>query len=490
MGKALVAACAVFAAVGGFLFGYDSGIISSTIAQPKFIEYFGALSDAQDGGVVSSFQGGAIVGCLTVTYFGDMLGRKRMIFLASILALFGSALQGGAATVGMLIAGRLFAGIAVGQLSSTVPVYCAEIAPPNLRGLLSGLQQWMLSWGFFAAQWIGYGATHSTSALQWRFPLAFQVLPALLLTVGILFLPESPRWLVEKDRQEEARATLHRLHSTGDNVDFIVSELVAIQDEIQRDRQNRQLSSMSILTKPSWRRRLLLGCGIQAFGQLSGINVNNYYAPRIYKSLGIDTSGALMITGINGSLGIVENTIILLLIDRIGRILPLSIGAFGMSSSMLIVAILNQYFPADSPHTNGNALRAQVAMSFVFQLFFQPLGSISWIYPAEIFPTEIRALGAAISTTSNWCLNLLFAQCSPIALGQIGFKYFYLFFAFNFISMFVFMFLYPETKQRTLEEIDALFERSDRSSATKEDGPDTGDKPVPQMEAAYAVHTA
>ncbi|KAF7516057.1 hypothetical protein G7054_g14307 [Neopestalotiopsis clavispora] len=460
MGRALVVSCAVFTALGGFLFGYDSGIISSTIAQPQFVNYFEKPSDTATGGIVSAFQGGAILGCLCTTAIGDSLGRRQLILLASVLSVLGSALQGGAANLGMLIAGRLLAGIAVGQLSSTVPIYCAEIAPPSIRGMLSGLLQWMLSWGFFAAQWIGYGCTHSTSSFQWRFPLSFQVVPAFILASGIMFLPESPRWLMEKDRVEEAKNNLRRLHYNGNNDDLLQLEFSEISQSIAADRQQKSYTYKQILTNPSWRRRLVLGCGVQAFGQLSGINVINYYGPRIYESLGIDTRASLMITGINGTTGIIENTIILLIIDKIGRVWPLATGGFGMFSCMLINAILNKEFPTGAANPNANALRAMVAMNFVFQLAFQPLGNISWIYPAEIFPTEIRALGASLSALANWC--------SPVALSNIGFNYFYFFAATNLVSVACYLLFYPETKGRTLEQMDQLFE----TAAVASDGLD------------------
>jgi hypothetical protein len=164
-----------------------------------------------------------------------------------------------------------------------------------------------------------------------------------------------------------------------------------------------------------------------------------------------------MIIGINGSFGILEVTTALLLVDKTGRIKPVIVGALIMASCMLVNAVLNQYFPATSAHPNGNALRAQVAMNFVFQLGFTPLGCISWIYPAEIFPTEIRALGTSIATLTNWSLNLLISQVSPIALGNIGFKYFYCFFAFNLISAVCYFFFFPETKGKTLEQMDGVF---------------------------------
>lgn len=217
-------------------------------------------------------------------------------------------------------------------------------------------------------------------------------------------------------------------------------------------------SWVEIITKPAWRRRLLLGCGIQAFGQLSGVNVINYYGPTIYKLLSIDTGTALKITGISGSLSIVWCVIGLWLLDRVGRIKPLILTSIGMALALLINSVLSQYFVTSAqPDSNATALRAMIAMNFVFSLFYTMTGIISWVYPAEIFPAEIRAMGNSLSTITNWSLNLLFAQTSPIALGQIGFKFFYVFFAFNVIACTCYTLFYPETKGRTLEQMDQLF---------------------------------
>jgi MFS family permease len=177
--------------------------------------------------------------------------------------------------------------------------------------------------------------------------------------------------------------------------------------------------------------------------------------PRIYQALNIGTQESLLIIGISGSLALIYTTVALALIDRVGRIKPLIVGALGCGFAMLVNAVLSDYFPADSG--NHNALRAQVAMNFIIQFFFVPLGVISWVYPAEIFPTEVRAKGNALATLVNWSTNLLFAQVSPIALGQIGFRYFYVFFAFNMVSATCFFFFYPETKGYTLEEVNQLF---------------------------------
>ncbi|THV95757.1 general substrate transporter [Aureobasidium pullulans] len=455
MGKATVILSSAFLAIGGFLFGYDSGIIGGVISFPQFIEYFNDPNSTVTGGIVSTFQGGAVLGTIINMVIADRLGRKRTIAAGSIVSLIGCILQAAAVNMAMLMVGRFVAGAAVGMLTSTIPMYAAEISESKYRGALSGALQWFLSWGFFAAQWIGYGCQHVKGPFSWRFPLAFQCIPAVILVSGIWFLQESPRWLCEKDRWEEARAVLQKLHhdGTAETDQRIELEFREIRDVIEADRVNNSTSVSTIFTKASWRKRLLLGCGVQAFGPLSGINVINYYGPEIYKILGIDNSTSLMIIGISGSLSIVYCTIGLWALERFGRVKPLIISAAGLGAALVCNAAMSQHL---NP-SNGNMLRAMVAMNFVFSLFYTPLGIISWVYPAEIFPVEVRAFGNATTTFTNWTLNLIFAQFTPQALDSIGFRYFYVFFVFNIIAMLCYIFFYPETKGKTLEQMDELF---------------------------------
>ncbi|ATZ56818.1 hypothetical protein BCIN_14g00500 [Botrytis cinerea B05.10] len=458
MGKAVTIGTGLFLSIGGFLFGYDSGIVTSTIGQPEFISYFGKLDASTEGGVVSSFTGGAILGALTISWLADGLGRKKTIALGGAISAFGCALQAGAANVGMLIAGRAIAGIAVGILSALVPMYCSEIAEASYRGALSGLLQFMLSWGYFAAQWIGYGCNYTTSSFQWRFPLAFQVVPGLFLAIGTWFLQESPRWLMEKDRQEEAREALYKLHGDGSNDEYLELEFAEIRDTIIAEKTVAVKSWSGLIAKKSWRHRLILGCGIQAWGQLSGINVINYYGVTIYSLLGIDTRTSLMIIGISGSLSIVYCALGLYFLERLGRVKPMVFSATGCALALLVNAVLSQYYVVGGQEsTNANALRAMVAMNLVFSFFYTFTGIISWVYPAEIFPVEIRARGNSISTLTNWCLGLLLGQTGPLALANIGFKFFYVFFVFNILAAACYWIFYPETKGKTLEQMDELF---------------------------------
>ncbi|KAK1513626.1 hypothetical protein CABS01_07032 [Colletotrichum abscissum] len=424
MGRHVTIWSAAFLATGGFLFGFDSGIITSTIALQTFKSYFNP-SDAVAAGIVSSFQGGAILGTIINMICSDWLGRRNTVFLGSLISIMGSALQAGSENLVALIVGRFVGGTAVGVLTSTIPMYASELAQARHRGKLSG-----------------------------RFPLAFQCIPGIIIATGIYFLEESPRWLVEKGRYAEARRSLDKLRVGVDEkaVDVEYNEIRHAVRTQSALRENGNLWK-AIITKPSWRKRLLLGCGVQAFSPLSGINVINYFGPRIYELLGIGTQTSLMIIGINGALGIIYNTVGLWLLDHIGRVRPLIASAVGLAAALLVNAVQFQYLD----RSNADQLRSMVAMNFVFGFFFTPLGIISWVYPAEIFPLEIRALGNALTTFTNWTINLVLVSFSPQALTAVGFKFFYVFFVFNVVAALCYYFFYPETSGRTLEQMDELF---------------------------------
>lgn len=271
---------------------------------------------------------------------------------------------------------------------------------------------------------------------------------------------------MEKDRHDEALATLQKLHGDGtpEKDQYVELEFQEIRDAIEAERASTQITWKSIITKPSWRRRLILGCGVQAFGPLSGINVINYYGTRIYASLGINTQTSLMIIGISGALSIVWCTGGLWALERVGRIKPLIIGSIGMAAALVANAAMSQHYDDG----NENQLRAMVAMNFVFSFFYTFIGIISWVYPAEIFPVDIRNQGNSITTFTNWTINLVFAQFTPNALTSIGFRYFYVFFAFNVIAVICYALFFPETKGKTLEQMDLLFGDSNVSSVVEE----------------------
>lgn len=328
-----------------------------------------SLPDDVTGGIVSSFTGGAIIGSLILTQLSDRYGRRAAIFVGSILAILGGALQGGANNVATVIVGRVIAGLAIGLLSATVPNYCSEVAHPKIRALLAGMQQWQIGLGFVCAQWTGYGCSLVDGPFSWRFPLGFQVVPALILALGTWFLPESPRYLAECGDETAARATLQRLHSDPNVVE---SEYTLIQQMLEVERRS-SMGWVDIFRQPSSRKRLLIACSIQLFTQTSGINVINYYGPRIYGYLDFSTTRSLLIIGIYGALALVYNTICIAFVDRVGRRKLLIPSMIGMGAALCVNATLAHFFIDESSisgNRNSNALRASVAMNFVFSVFF------------------------------------------------------------------------------------------------------------------------
>ncbi|KAL3256957.1 hypothetical protein ABHI18_007194 [Aspergillus niger] len=458
----LVTLCCLFACLGSFLFGYDSGVISSVIDQDSFRYRFHNPSAAATGGIVASYNGGAILGSVFVSYLSDPWGRRPVLFTGGLLASLGAALQAGAVNVAMLIAGRLIAGLAIGLMSAIIPVYCSELSPPRIRGFLGSLQQWMIGLGVVVAQWVGYGCSLRTGDFSWSFPLAFQAVPAVILSCGVWFLPESPRWLIEKGNPDAGWAVLNRLHLPRGQLNAlpVESEFERISAGIAEARHSANHSWRQLLfAQPNWRKRVLLACGMQAFTQCSGTNVLQNYNPGLYRSLGLSQSTSLILQGIWGALAQFWNTVFILFIDRIDRRKLLIPSLLGMGATMCVEAILGQAYnnfeSVASP--NHSAVRAAIAVFFVFSFFYTSLGLISWIYQSEIFPTAIRARGSSVATATNWSLNLVFAQCSPIAQSQIQFKYFYCFAAFNWVAAGLVWTFYPETAGKSLEEIDRLF---------------------------------
>lgn len=251
-------------------------------------------------------------------------------------------------------------------------------------------------------------------------------------------------------------AKLH-LNFSATNSQLVEEELVQIRESVAYEKTTAVRSWRQLLLSRQWRYRILLACGLQAFTQLSGVNVIQYYGPRLYKSLGFSTSTSLMIIGVWGALAQLWNTIFMTFIDKVGRRKLLIPSLLGMGAAMCVEATLARYVDFSDSNANQTALRAAIAMFFVFSLFFTALGMISWIYPAEIIPTAIRARGTSVATATNWSLNLIFAQCSPIALTTIGSKYFYCFVAFNWTAMFIVWLCYPETVGHSLEEVEDVF---------------------------------
>ncbi|KAL2837551.1 general substrate transporter, partial [Aspergillus pseudoustus] len=433
MGKLYTIGLACFAATGSFLFGYDSGVMTDVIASPNFLNYFNTTKTSDIiGAINSTFSGGAAIGALMAGLTIDRLGRRGTIQLGGLLATIGAVLQSAAQNLAMILVGRIVAGWAVGVLSMSVPVYQAECAHPKSRGLIVGLAQQMIGVGFITSTWIGYGSLHApeTSTVQWRFPLAFQALPAFLLFIGMFWLPESPRHLIDKDRDDEAFQILKRLHYDGTNDDWIQQEFAEMRATIHAERAVTTPGWAIMFQVPQWRTRLLQGTLVQVFAQMTGINVIGYYQNIMYESLGITGNTATLVTGIYNVVGPLANLIfITFLLDRVGRRIPLLIGAAGITIALACEGALNSQNEDGSRH--GYSIGGVFFLFCVTVIFSMSFGSISWVYMSEVMPMQIRGRGVAFATgVGNWCVSTLWSQVSPIALGAIHWKFYFIFAAF------------------------------------------------------------
>lgn len=456
---------AIFAATGSFLFGYDSGIIGSVISvsYDQFHSYYNAPTAGVIGAIVSLFAAGAFFGAIMAGYTADKIGRKRTIQLGSLIAITGCAIQTGALNVGALIAGRFIAGWSIGVLSCIVPMYQAEISPPHARGLLSGWTQLMIGFGFFVANWVGYGCAFLRSSAQFRVPLGIQIVPALALFVGMFVLPYSPRWLAKQGRHEESRQTLVRLHGgrRTAKLDVIEAEFQEMLVQIEWEKENLATTPLDLMKGRPNIHRTLCGTLVQAMCQWTGINVASYFGPAIYASLGFDDQRQLLINGIYGAWGLVITAIFIhFIVDKLGRRPPLIYGAFAMAICLAWQAAIGAQFKKGAG--NYSMGLAGVASFFCFSWAFSwSYGPVSWTYQSEIFPMHLRAYGCSASTAMNWLNNTIIGQVTPIGLQQLDWKYFLLFISTNTTNGILAYFLFPETKGRTLEEIGVLFGDTD-----------------------------
>jgi MFS family permease len=370
----------------------------------------------------------------------DRFGRKRTIQIGAVIATVGGILQASAMNLAMILVGRIISGWAIGLMSMSVPVYLAECAHPNTRGMIVGLTQQMIGVGFIVSTWVGYGSRHTSdaSSFQWRFPLAFQIIPSTFLVVGLIWLPESPRYLVEKDRDDAGLKILRRLHYNGSNDEWIQNEYNEIRATISAEKAITVPGWMVMFKVPQWRKRLLLGTLIQVFTQLTGISklitvrystkhTNNasidvigYYQTIMYNALGITGHRALLVAGIYNCVGPIANLFfIFFILDRVGRKKPLLLGALGITIALFAEAGLNAANPDGT--RQGYSYAGVFFLFLVSVIFSLSFGPISWVYMSEIMPMQIRGRGCAFATgIGNWLVSTFFAQISPIALGDIG----------------------------------------------------------------------
>ncbi|KAK2752804.1 hypothetical protein FQN55_005936 [Onygenales sp. PD_40] len=323
---------------------------------------------AIQGAMNGLYTAGGFFGALLSSWLAERFGRKKTIFGACVTSTIGGALQAGSVDIGMFIFVRFISGFGVGMILVLIPLYQTEISPPHSRGMMVGLHGVLITVGYCSSSWVGFGFYFvNANGTQWRIPLAIQAFPPLILSVGVLFLPESPRWLISKGRPEEALKIVERLHRDETDPDdvFAYREYQQIKQQFEIDKKN-EVSWKEMFVKKSYRKRLIIGFMVMFASQTTGTTVINNYGPLLYGSLGFDTSKQLLIASCWITLALVGNCFNALTLDRIGRVRALQIGWIGD-----LVALIGECVALSNYQQTGSQKAAIASVAFLFvHIFF------------------------------------------------------------------------------------------------------------------------
>ncbi|KAJ3467920.1 hypothetical protein FSOLCH5_003576 [Fusarium solani] len=446
----------VFAAVGSFLYGYDLTIVAEVVASQSFLDKF-TPTTTEIGLVASLLTAGAFVGAAIAGTISDYFGRRGTILSGGLIFCLGGGLQTGAPHYSYIIGGRFIGGIGIGILTMIVPLYQAELAHPDIRGLVTGLQQFMLGVGGVCGAWISYGTYVSfTDDRQWQIPFGLQIAPAGILSALIFLFPESPRWLLQKGKDEQGLATLARLHSQGNTNDpWVMAEFQQIQLQVATEAEAEAKSLSELFRTRANFRRVMLACAIQAATQMTGISAIQYYSVTIFKQIGINGTDTLRYQAINSVIGLIGEIIIMAFVDKVGRRSMIIIGNLAMCVTYIVSTVLMAEFPASED--NSGAHWGFIIMTWLFNFCFASMGSLSWIVPAEIFDTATRAKGVALATMTSFAFNTMIGQVTPIGMQDVGWRFYILFVVTNLSNAIFFWAMLPETRKLPLEEMNRLF---------------------------------
>lgn len=384
--------------------------------------------------------------------------------------MIGSIIVSASQNIGMLVVGRFINGLSVGIASAQVPVYISELAPPSKRGRLVGAQQWAITWGILIMFYISYGSSFIQGVASFRLPWALQMIPAILLFIGLCFTPESPRWLARKDRWEECHAVLTLVHGKGDaNSPFVTRELQDIKDVCEFERKNADVSYLELF-KPHMIWRTHIGVFTQIWSQLTGMNVMMLYITYVFAMTGLKGNNLLVSSSIQYVINVLMTVPALLYVDRWGRRPTLMAGATGMMTFMFanagLMASYGHYAgpkgvnntPEASWAISGPPAKAVIACTYLFVACYAPTwGPVSWLYPPELFPLRLRGKAVALSTASNWIFNFSLSYFVPPAFVNIQWKVYLIFGIFNLVMLLHVFFVFPETAGKTLEEVEGMF---------------------------------
>ncbi|CAM1510154.1 Fc.00g004890.m01.CDS01 [Cosmosporella sp. VM-42] len=466
-GNALNWAIGTIAGCDFLLFGYDQGVMGGILTLPVFLEQFPDINSAEAGiskatssqrslnqGIsIASYNLGCFLGAIVTIFIGDKLGRRKMIFLGTAIMVIGALLQASAFTLEHFIIGRIITGLGNGGNTSTVPMWQSEACSANKRGKMVMIEGALITGGIMISYWVDFGLSYAPGSVAWRFPLAFQIVFCLFILAFVMGLPESPRWLVLKGREEEAREVIAALANKETHDPYVENEFKAIK-ETAEEMNKGSYSDLFLRNKNRNLHRTVLGYVNQMFQQISGINLITYYAAQIYANLGMSGTMARLLAALNGTEYFIASWPAVFLVERVGRRKLMLFGAAGQAITMAILAGVN------SQPDNKSCQIAAIAFLFIFNTFFAVgwLG-MTWLYPAEITPLQIRAPANGLSTSGNWIWNFMVVMITPVAFNNIGYQTYIIFAVINAFMVPSVYFFFPETAYRSLEEMDTIFHK-------------------------------
>lgn len=447
--------CSV-ASLGGLLFGFDTAVISGTVGM---VENLFGLSKLELGWFASSALVGCIMGAVVAGGLGDKYGRRPVLLVAAMLFFFSALGCALSSSFTFLVGARIVGGVGVGIASVISPLYISEFSPPHLRGRLVALYQLSIVSGILLAYFSNWMLQHYSvlhlglqggSELSykifvdevWRSMFGMEIFPALLLLILLVFVPESPRWLIKEGKNEQGKLILEKISGAR----TAESEFKEILQSL-----NNKKGALKELFKPGLRKAMFVAIALSVFGQLTGINAVIYYGPQILEQAGIQFENALQFQTILGVINLVFTILALMLIDKLGR-RPLLIG--GMAIVVLTLFIAGFLFLSDVP--NG-ALIVIVLSVYIACVAFS-ICAVIWVLSAEIFPNRLRGRAMSIAAFSNWGTNTLAAYLFPWYVATFGMHVgFFTFGIICLVATLVFWKFVPETKGKSLEQIELIF---------------------------------
>ncbi|KAB5578144.1 putative hexose transport-related protein [Coniochaeta sp. 2T2.1] len=484
---------AAFACIGGVLYGYNQGMFSGVLAMQSFQQHMGDYDpidphadQTKKGWLTSILELGAWIGTLLSGFLAEAISRKYGILVACAVFVLGVVIQATAITAGYqaILAGRFITGMGVGSLAMIIPIYNSEVAPPEVRGALVATQQLAICFGIMVSFWIDYGTNYMggtkipyQSDGAWLTPICLQLFPALVLFVGMIFMPFSPRWLVHHGREEEARKVLANLRGLAPDHELLELEFLEIKAQSMFEKRTvaehfphlreptnwnifklQFVAIKSLFQTKSMFKRVIVSTVTMFFQQWTGINAVLYYAPTIFGQIGLsETTTSLLATGVVGIVMFIATIPAVLYIDKVGRKPVLTIGAIGMATCHIIIAVIVAK-NIGRFDTHPAAGWAAVCMVWLFVIHFgYSWGPCAWIIVAEIWPLSTRPYGVSLGASSNWMNNFIVGQVTPDMLNEITYGTYILFGLLTFMGAGFIWFFVPETKRLTLEEMDIIF---------------------------------